>query len=119
MEISPHQSLDLTLRYMAAISQRQSLTSANIANAHTPNYTAKSVSFSELLQADSPFETKLSQQMGSHISEASTDTGMSVDLQKELIDMQKTCSTTAWSAAVHPASSAILKPPARSAVNWI
>lgn len=89
MEISPHQSLDLTLRYMAAISQRQSLTSANIANAHTPNYTAKSVSFSELLQADSPFETKLSQQMGSHISEASTDTGMSVDLQKELIDMQK------------------------------
>jgi len=89
MEISPHQSLDLTLNYMAAISQRQSLTSANIANAQTPGYTAKSVSFSDLLQADSPFETKLSHQMGSHMSEISTDTGMSVDLQKELIDMQK------------------------------
>jgi flagellar basal body rod protein FlgB len=89
MEISPNQSLDLTLNYLSAIAQRQSLTSANIANAHTPGYTAKSASFSDLLKSDSPFETYLSHKMGNHMSEMSTDTGISVDLQKELIDMQK------------------------------
>jgi flagellar basal body rod protein FlgB len=89
MEISPHQSLDLSLQYMSAIAQRQSLTSANIANAHTPGYTAKSVSFSDLLQSDNPFETQLSHKMGSQLSSMNTDTGISVDLQKELIDMQK------------------------------
>jgi len=89
MEISPHQSLDMTLQYMSAIAQRQSLTSANIANAHTPGYTAKSVNFADLLKTTNPFETDLSHKMGSQMSAASTDTGVSVDLQKELIDMQK------------------------------
>lgn len=89
MEISPHQSLDLTLQYMSAIAQRQSLTSANVANAQTPGYTAKSVNFSDLLKSDSPFETELSHKMGNRLSEMTTDTGVSVDLQKELIDMQK------------------------------
>ncbi len=89
MEISPHESLDLTLNYMSAIAQRQNLTSANIANAQTPGYTAKSVSFADLLQGSSPFETRLSHKMGSQLSNMSTDSGVSVDLQKELIDLQK------------------------------
>lgn len=89
MELLPNNSIDIVLRSMAAISERQRLTSANIANAHTPGYTARSVSFSDLLKADNPFETQLSQKMGSKLSEISTDTGTTVDIQKELIDMQK------------------------------
>lgn len=89
MELLPNNSIDIVLRSMAAISERQRLTSANIANAHTPGYTARSVSFSDLLKADNPFETQLSQKMGSKLTEISTDTGATVDIQKELIDMQK------------------------------
>lgn len=89
MELLPNNSIDVVLRSMAAISERQRLTSANIANAHTPGYTARSVSFSDLLKADNPFETDLSQKMGSKLTEMSTDTGTPVDIQQELIDMQK------------------------------
>ncbi|MCE3235272.1 MAG: hypothetical protein K0Q50_1452 [Vampirovibrio sp.] len=89
MELLPNNSIDVVLRSMAAISERQRLTSANIANAHTPGYTARSVSFSDLLKADNPFETDMSQKMGSKLTEISTDTGTPVDIQKELIDMQK------------------------------
>src|ERR1044072_418013 len=72
-----------------AISERQRLSSANIANAHTPGYTAKHVSFADLLKTDNPFEIALSQKMGSKLVESNEDTGTPVDLQKELIDMQK------------------------------
>lgn len=89
MEILPNSSIDQAVHYMAAIGERQRLTSANIANAHTPGYTARSVNFADLLKVDNPFETQLSQKMGSKLSEMSTDTGTPVDLQKELIDMQK------------------------------
>ena len=72
-----------------ATSDRQKITTSNIANVNTPGYTAKEVSFAELLgQMDSPFETRMAQQAGgSHVQE--TDTGNPVNLQKELLDMQK------------------------------
>lgn len=82
-------SLDLSLHYLSAISARQKLTSANIANAQTPGYTAREMSFSEVLKADNPFETHLSQSMGSKLSEMNNNTGTPVDLQKELVEMQK------------------------------
>lgn len=82
-------SLNLSLRYLTALSARQKVTSANIANAHTPGYTAREVSFSELLQGENPFETNLSQKMGSKLSEMNNNTGAPVDLQKELVEMQK------------------------------
>lgn len=85
----PNSSLNTVIHALGAISSRQKTTSANLANAHTPGYTAKSVSFSDLLQGDNPFETRLSQQMGSHIGGVGSDSGASVDVQKELIDMQK------------------------------
>lgn len=85
----PNTSLNTVLSSLSAISERQRLTSANLANAHTPGYTAKSVSFSDLLRADNPFETQLSQKMGSKMVEMGAETGKSVDIQKELIDMQK------------------------------
>ncbi len=74
---------------LSATSDRQKMTTNNIANVNTPGYTARDASFAELLgQLDSPFETKLSQQMGgTHSSDH--DTGQPVNLQKELIDMQK------------------------------
>lgn len=77
------------MQALQVISERQKINSANIANAHTPGYTAKEVKFSDLLKTDNPFETDLSQKMGSKLTDVSGDTGRPVDLQKELIDMQK------------------------------
>ena len=71
-----------------AISERQKLVGGNIANAHTPGYTAKQVSFSDLLKTDNPFETNLSREMGGVLSQE-TNTGQPVDIQHELIEMQK------------------------------
>jgi flagellar basal body rod protein FlgB len=89
MEILPNTSLDMVIHYLGALSESQRITSANIANAQTPGYTAKGVNFSDLLKTDNPFETDLSRKMGSKVSEVGADTGVPVDLQKELITMQK------------------------------
>lgn len=81
--------LDAIGNTMAAISKRQQITSNNVANAHTPDYMAKEASFADLLgNANNPFETKLSQKMGTSMSDANS-TGAPVQLQKELIDMQE------------------------------
>jgi flagellar basal-body rod protein FlgB len=82
-------SLQPIMQNFSAISERQRLSSANIANAHTPGYTARSASFSDLLKANNPFETDLSRKMGSKVSEINNNTGLPVDLHKELIEMQK------------------------------
>lgn len=74
---------------LQAISDRQKVNSANLSNAHTPGYTAREVHFADLLNADNPFETQLSRKMGSKLTEAGTTTGTPVDIQKELIEMQK------------------------------
>ena len=72
-----------------ALSEKQKINSNNIANAHTPNYQAKDVSFADLLgHMNQPFETRLSQKMGTQMADAMS-TGAPVDLQKELLDMQK------------------------------
>ncbi len=89
MTFMPDSSLRPILTSLTAISERQKLASANISNAHTPGYTAREVSFSDMLSTNSPFETNLSQRMGSKLSEMSTDTGMPVDLHREMIEMQK------------------------------
>ncbi|MFX8715878.1 hypothetical protein ABTM38_19610, partial [Acinetobacter baumannii] len=54
-----------------------------------PGYTAREVSFADLLKTDNPFETDLSRKMGSKMSEIASSTGQPVDLQKEMIEMQK------------------------------
>ncbi|HEY9687800.1 MAG TPA: flagellar basal body protein [Coleofasciculaceae cyanobacterium] len=89
MGFMPDSSLRPVLQSLSAISERQKLVSANIANAQTPGYTAREVSFSDLLKTDNPFETALSQKMGSQLSEMTTDSGVPVDLHRELIEMQK------------------------------
>ena len=74
---------------LAAISQRQRVNAANLSNAATPGYTAKEVSFADILRTDNPFETAMSQRMGGKITEISAETGVPVSIQKELIEMQK------------------------------
>jgi len=87
MELFPFGQVEHTLK---ALSEKQKLTSNNLANAHTPNYQAKDISFAELIgNMNQPFETDLARTMGSQMPEA-LSTGMPVDMQKELIDMQKT-----------------------------
>lgn len=78
--------ISLTLR---AISDRQKVNSANLSNAQTPGYVARELNFADLLKTDNPFETALSQKMGSRLSEMTSETGVPVDIQKELIEMQK------------------------------
>jgi flagellar basal-body rod protein FlgB len=75
---------------LSAISERQRINGANIANAQTPGYRARSVSFAELLGEENPFETPLAAKMGSHMPEMDTRiTESPVELQKELIETQK------------------------------
>lgn len=82
-------SLHYVASALKAISEKQKVTSNNLANAHTPGYLAKEVNFSDLLNGmNNPFETQLSQKMGTTMSD-SMSTGMPVDMQKEMIEMQK------------------------------
>jgi len=74
---------------LSVISQKQKINSANVANAQTPGYIARTASFSDLLQENNPFETPLSQKMGGHMQEIDQLSGAPVDLQQELVDMQK------------------------------
>lgn len=76
---------------LQAISKRQEMTSNNLANAYTPGYTAKSASFADLIgDTTSPFSTVLSQKMGtSEVMNDNASTGLPVDIQKEMIEMQK------------------------------
>ncbi len=74
-----------------AISSNQKLVSGNVANAHTPGYTAKSTTFSQLLyNQHSPFETTMSKKMGSSLQPLGTmETGETVNMKHEMITMQK------------------------------
>lgn len=89
MDFLPGSTLKSVTTALHAISERQRIASANLANAHTPGYTAREVSFSDLLKTDNPFEIALSQKMGSKLTEMTSDAGVPVDMQKELIEMQK------------------------------
>lgn len=91
MGFDPYAKFTPVLDTLNAISRRQQMISGNIANVHTPGYTAKTAEFSDLLfNVSSPFETKLAKQMGASLSPMSAqDSGEPVNLQKEMLQMQK------------------------------
>ena len=90
-----------------AVTAKQKLVSNNIANAQTPGFTAKSATFSQLLyNLDNPYETRLARKMGSSLQPlGAMETGEPVNLQKEMIDMQK--NTLLYSMATRRASSVL------------
>jgi len=98
-------SFDNIGQVLSATSVRQQVISNNIANAQTPHYTAKSISFSEILaQTNSPFETRLSQKMGNNMGALGpNDTGAPVDLKQEMLEVQK--NTLIYSMATRRMSS--------------
>lgn len=73
------------------LSKAQQANSANIANANTPGYRAKQVSFETILnQQSSPMETSLSLKMGpSMLPQLIAPDGGKVNLQQEMLEMQK------------------------------
>jgi len=75
---------------LGAVSERQQVNSHNLANAQTPGYTEKNISFAEMLQQSSPLETRMSKQMGRPLVNTETnDTGQPVNIQRQLLEMQK------------------------------
>ncbi|MBK8190023.1 MAG: hypothetical protein IPK79_06190 [Vampirovibrionales bacterium] len=76
---------------LSGLSYSQQLVSSNIANAQTPGYTAKNVSFADVISSqNSPFETRLSKEMGKTCQPLSmVDSGEPVNLQQQMILMQK------------------------------
>ncbi|MGE0201434.1 MAG: flagellar basal body rod protein FlgB [Candidatus Melainabacteria bacterium] len=74
---------------LGTISEYQRVISNNIANVQTPGYRAQKMNFADVLSAqNNPFETSLSRRMGSSRVDIAT-TGQPVDLQHEMIEMQK------------------------------
>ncbi len=89
--MDPFGKFNQVTNVLGAVSTNQKLVSANIANAHTPGYTGKSTTFSQLLyNQHSPFETVMSKKMGSSLQPlGNMETGKSVNMKHELITMQK------------------------------
>ncbi len=74
---------------LGIISQRQQYISDNVANANTPGYVAKDISFSQMLETmKSPFENSLSRKMANS-SVVESFSGQPVNLQHEMIEMQR------------------------------
>jgi len=88
MNLDKMNSIDRTHVLLDAISKKQEMMAANVTNANTPGYVRRDVSFNQILAtANSPLETKLSEQIGPNpffIQE-----GNPVDLKQELVEMQK------------------------------
>ena len=73
------------------ISVNQKIAANNVANSQTPGYVRQVPSFSDTLgRLQNPFETNLSQQMGSLMPQTlARKTGQPVDLAEEFLLMQK------------------------------
>lgn len=86
-----YDAVDQFSSIMNGLGQQQKMASTNIANAHTPNYTRKTYSFTDVLgQLSNPYENKLSRQMGASLENNFTqETGQPVDLTREFVEMQK------------------------------
>jgi flagellar basal-body rod protein FlgB len=83
-----YDSIDKTQLILNAISKKQQVIGANLANMNTPGYLRRDVSFSQLLSAaNRPLETKLSTKLGS--SNFVTQTEGEVNPTQELVEMQK------------------------------
>ncbi|MFA6989486.1 MAG: flagellar basal body protein [Candidatus Gastranaerophilaceae bacterium] len=97
-------SIDQTQVLLGAISQKQQVLGANLANMNTPGYIRKDISFSQLLAtSNSPLETKLSAKLGS--ASCMQETGGEVNPTQELVEMQK--NALLYSIATRRVSSAI------------
>ncbi|MFM7468619.1 MAG: flagellar basal body rod protein FlgB [Vampirovibrionales bacterium] len=85
-------NLSTLSQYLGALGEKQQLTSNNIVNAHTPNYTRKHASFQQVLAARvNHSETSFSEAMGSAKSPMwRYDTGEKVNLQDEFLELQRT-----------------------------
>ncbi len=86
-----YDSIDRMDRMISGLSQQQKVVSNNIANSNTPGYVRQSYNFTEVLgQLSNPYETHLSQKMGSMENSAMVQTtGTGVDMATEMIEMQK------------------------------
>jgi flagellar basal body rod protein FlgB len=81
-------SIDKSQLMLDAISKKQQVLGANLANMNTPGYVRRDVNFAQLLSdSNSPLETQLSTKLGP--SPYMLETGGEVSAPQELIAMQK------------------------------
>lgn len=87
-----YDNIDHIDKMIGGLSQQQKVISNNIANTHTPGYVRQTYNFSDVLgNLSNPFETSLSQKMGSMMSSsfAQAEDGKPVNMAEEMIEMQK------------------------------
>lgn len=86
-----YDGIDKIDKMITGLSSQQKVVSNNIANASTPGYTRQTYSFSDVLgNLSNPYETHLSQKMGSVIDTGMAESdGKPVNLAQEMIEMQK------------------------------
>ena len=88
MSYSGLNSIDKTSVLLGAITEKQQVLSANLANMNTPGYVRHDVNFSQLIgNANSPLETQLSKKLGP--SPLSMEAGGEVVPAQELVAMQQ------------------------------
>ncbi len=87
-----YEGVDNIERMIGGIANQQKVIANNVANAHTPGYAKQTYNFSDVLgRLSNPFETQLSQRMGSmkDSSFVEAEDGRPVNLSEEMVDLQK------------------------------
>lgn len=86
-----YESVDKIENIITGLANHQKVVSNNIANAHTPGYLKQTYKFADVLgNMNNPFETNLSQKMGSMANSSfAMEEGKPVDIAREMVDMQK------------------------------
>lgn len=86
-----YDGIDKLDKVIGGLSAQQKVITNNISNTHTPGYTRQTYSFSDVLgNLNNPFETRLSQKMGSMAGSAfQSEEGQPVNLAQEMLEMQK------------------------------
>ena len=114
IEFNQFGSLQKTGQILSMLGNKQKIIGQNIANADTPGYTKKEMNFSDYLGSGvSVLEGKMNNKFGSVSMAGLENTGETVNLADEMVDLQK--NSLMYNIAVRRMSSAITE--MKTAIN--